>query len=144
MPISIQIPEGLVTRDEEEKLVEGLSDTILDINGAKNNSFVRRNLIVDVTTRSPDRLYADSKRVNWVNVTLRIPPSSLDGIDKQREFVTRMTDVVVSVIGSKLPKDRIYINLIRGDEFWGIGGVTFSNDELLVHAMKFGNGQPSD
>ena len=48
------------------------------------------------------------------------------------------------VAGDKLSKDRVYINLIRGDEFWGIGGETYSNEELGVYAAKFGDGQPLD
>jgi len=135
MPITVQLPEGMLSRDEEETVVVGLTDAILDINGATANPFVRKNLIVAVTTVAPDRLYADGRREPWANVTLRVPPFSLETPEQRRAFVGRMTDVLDSVTGDRLARDRIYINMVWGDGFWAIGGETYSNEELRQTAM---------
>ena len=144
MPITVQLPEGMFSRDDEHKLVAGLSDLILDVNDSKNNAFVRKNLIVDVDTRDQSRLYADGKQVSWINITLRIPPASLDTLEKQRSFISRMTDVVADIAIDKVSRDRIYINIIRGDDAWGIGGITYSNDELASTAATYADGRPLD
>ena len=42
-----------------------------------------------------------------------------------------MTDAIESRAKGKLDRDRIYINMIWGDGFWGVGGVAYTNAELL-------------
>lgn len=130
MPITIQLPEGLLSPDEEQTVAEGLTETILELNGASDNPFIRRNLIVAVTIVPAERLFAGGQRELWANVTLRVPSTSLASAEQRSAFVRRMTDIVVDAARGKLERSRVYINMIHGDGFWGIGGETFTEDDL--------------
>ena len=130
MPITVLVPEGLLSPDAERRIVVALTDSILDINGVAGNPLARRHLIAAVHTIPPDRLYAAGEREPFVNVALRVPTFSLSTLERRRAFVSRMTDIIDSETGDKLPRDRIYVNMIYGDGFWGIGGMTYTDADL--------------
>jgi hypothetical protein len=41
-----------------------------------------------------------------------------------------MTDAIQEAASGRLERDRIYINMLYGDGFWGIGGRAYTDDEL--------------
>ena len=130
MPITVQMPEGLLSADAERRIVVGLTNSILEINGVADNPLARRHLIVAVLTIPPGRLYAAGEREPFINVTLRVPTFSLATPEQRRAFVSQITDIIESTAGGKLPRDRVYVNMIYGDGFWGIGGVTYTDADL--------------
>ena len=66
----------------------------------------------------------------FVNVALRVPTFSLDTAEKRSAFVTSMTDAIQEAASGRLERDRIYINMLYGDGFWGVGGRAYTDDEL--------------
>jgi hypothetical protein len=66
-----------------------------------------------------------------------VPVFSLDTPEKRRQFTTEICDIIEKEAAGKLSRERIYVNMIYGDGFWGVEGVSYSNEELWSHAMKF-------
>src|ERR1700761_2983155 len=111
MPITIQATEGLMGR---------------------------KHLIASFSPFGEGRSYADGEPVSYVNVTLRIPTFSLDTHAKREEFVTRMSALLVEKAEGRLPKDRVYINMIYGDGVWGVEGVAYTDAMLLSALIESG------
>jgi hypothetical protein len=72
MPITIQLPEGIFSKDEDAKLVVGLTELLIEVNGATENSFVRRHLVVAVSAVPASCQY---QRVLSAKITLSVPLS---------------------------------------------------------------------
>ena len=135
MPITVQIPEGLFTIEAQVELFAALTESILRINGASANAFVRRHLIGDIHEVPFGRSFAAGKPEPYANVTLRVPHFSLAAEEQRQAFVTEITDVIQRLSAGRLGRDRIYVNMIHGDGFRGIGGKAYSNGDLLSTAM---------
>jgi hypothetical protein len=136
MPITVHVPEGMFSDNSQATIVAGLTESILEVNGASKNPFVRKHLIVDVQTVPIGKQFADGKPTPYVNVTLRVPVFSTDTIEKQRAFTTAICDIIEREAAGKLTRERIYVNMINGDGFWGVEGHAYTNDELKEKAMK--------
>lgn len=130
MPITIQVPEGVFTPQAEDELAAHLTDAILSINGASDNPLARRHLIIAISHVPSARLYAAGKPEQFVNVALRVPTFSLNTAEKRIAFVTTMTDAIQKAAMGRLERDRIYINMLYGDGFWGVGGKAYTDEEL--------------
>jgi len=61
MPITVQPPDGEVSPQAEDGLASHLMDAILRVNGAYDNPLARRHLIIAVSYRPADGLYAVGK-----------------------------------------------------------------------------------
>lgn len=136
MPITIQVTEELLNAAGQQKVFGGLTNTIIRINGAQGNSFALRHLIGNIITVPKESSFAAGKPEPFINVGLAVPVFSLVTLAQQQEFVTEMTDLIMEATGGKLERDRIYINMLYGDGFWGVGGVAYNNYMLQTEAMK--------
>ena len=136
MPITVHVPEGMFSDVSQATIIAGLTESILQINGVASNPFAHRHLIADVQTVPAGKSFADGKPTPYVNVTLRVPVFSLDTLEKRQAFTTAICDIIEREAAGKLKRDRIYVNMIYGDEFWGVAGHAYSNAELKDTVMK--------
>ena len=137
MPITVHLPEGIFSDESQDRIFAGLTKSILAINGATGNSFAHKHLIGDIQIIPKGKSYADGKPTPYANVTLRVPVFSLDTPEKRRQFTTQICDIIEKESGGKISRERIYVNCIFGDAFWGVEGVAYTNEELWSHAMSF-------
>ena len=140
MPITVQATEGLYKREAEQPVIKELTEIILKINGAEKNPMGRKHLIASFSTFGEGRSFADGEPVSFVNVTLRVPTFSLDTHAKREAFVTQMTDLLAEKAEGRLMRDRVYINMIYGDGFWGVEGVTYTDGMLLAALLESNKG----
>ena len=136
MPITVQVPEGAFTEKALQDIFAGLTTSVLKINGVLGNPFSHRHLIGDVLTVPKGHCFADGKPTDYVNVTFRVPVFAMLE-DSQREQLTHeITKIVVVASEGRIEEGRVYINMIYGDGFWGVGGTFYTNDTLKDEIMR--------
>lgn len=47
-----------------------------------------------------------------------------------------MTDAIEKAAAGRLERNRIYINMLYGDGFWGVGGKAYTDEELQQELEK--------
>lgn len=138
MPITVQVTEGLLDAEGKKKLFNGITTSILKVNRVPDNDFALRHLIGNIITVPADSSFAGGKNEPFVNVGLAVPVYSMTEPAQRQQFTSEITDLVMELTG--LVRDRVYINMLYGDGFWGVGGIAFPNDVLKETVM---NHQPS-
>ncbi len=64
-------------------------------------------------------------------VELRMPSFALDTQKQKNQFVERVTAIVKTAVGEKLPIENIWVNAVHAvDGIWGIGGKAYTNEDL--------------
>lgn len=135
MPIVVKAPEGAITPGAEDRLFYELMDAFLRTNGSSlDNAFIGPNLIGDLQIMPKGASYAAGKKDEWVAVQLRVPSFALTQSEQKAAFIAGATEAVLQATSGRIKKDRIFVNMVYGDGFWGIGGV-FYTDEALAAAI---------
>jgi phenylpyruvate tautomerase PptA (4-oxalocrotonate tautomerase family) len=132
MPITLTLPEGLLSRDAEAHVFAELTDTLLDIEQLDGNAFMEPNVIGTVNVVPGERIYTGGKPGAAAFVELKLPGVALATPEAKRRFIERATEVVERAAAGKLARDRIWVNVVyAADGAWGIGGRSYANTELV-------------
>ena len=135
MPITVQVTEGLLTPVAQKEFFAGLTESILRINGVTGNSFSTRHLIGNIIVVPKEQSFAAGVNEPFVNVGLAVPEFSMKLHAMRVQFVTEMTDLLERLAEGRLVRDRIYINMLYGDGFWGVGGEALNDAGLQAAVM---------
>ena len=80
-----------------------------------------------------DQSYAGGKRASIVIIELRVPSFALTEPNQREAFIGEAAGIVQRASGGRHPKERIWVNMVYAvDGFWGIGGKTYTNDQLIA------------
>ena len=132
MPIVVKAPEGAITPGAEEQLFHDLMTLLLETGGTSlENPIIAPNLIGDLQIMPEGMSFAGGRRGKWVAVQLRVPSFNLTKPAEKVMFIREATEAVLRATGGRIAKDRVFVNMVYGDSFWGIGGAFF-NDESLA------------
>jgi hypothetical protein len=132
MPITLTVPEGLLSPEAETRAFAELTDALLKINQLDGNAFMEPNVVGTLNVLPKSRVFAGGKPEAAAFVELKLPSIALAAPEAQRAFAEAATTILERAAAGRLSRDRIWTNVVYAVEgSWGIGGRAYSNAELI-------------
>ena len=132
MPITLTVPEGLLSPDAEGRVFAGLTDALLEVSQLAGNAFMEPNVVGTINRLPSAHVFAGGKPSAAAFVELKLPSIALATSDAKQAFTERATDVLEHAAEGRLPRDHIWTNIVYAEEgSWGIGGRTYANMDLV-------------
>ena len=132
MPITLTVPEGLLSPEEQARAFAGLTDALLEVAGLAENAFMTANVIGSVNVLPKEHVLAAGKPIAAAFIELKLPPIALTTPETKKAFIEKATDVVEKAAGGRLKREHIWSNIVYAPEgAWGIAGQSYSNADLV-------------
>lgn len=132
MPITLTVPEGLLSAEAEATAFAGLTDALLTVAGLHGNGFMTPNVVGSINVLPQRHLFAGGEAAPVAFVELKLPGIALATAEARQAFIARATDVVARAAGGRLPRERIWVNIVYAEDgAWGIAGQAYTNDDLI-------------
>jgi phenylpyruvate tautomerase PptA (4-oxalocrotonate tautomerase family) len=132
MPITLTVPEGLMSPAAQAEAFAGLTETILEVAGLSGNAFMTANVIGSINVLPKEHVLAAGKPVEAAFVELKLPEIALATPEAKRAFIEKATDVVEKAAGGRLKREHIWANIVYAPEgAWGIAGRSYGNADLI-------------
>lgn len=133
MPITLTIPEGLLSPAAEAEAFAGLTEAVLEIAGLSGNPFMTANVVGSIHVLPRGHVLAAGKPVEAAFVELKLPEIALASPEAKRAFIERATDVVERAAGGRLRREHIWSNIVYAPEgAWGIAGRSYDHADLAA------------
>lgn len=132
MPITLTIPEGLLSPEAQAQAFAGLTAAVLDVAGLTGNAFMTANVIGTINVLPAGYVLAAGKPIAAAFVELKLPEIALATPEAKRAFIERAADVVEQAAGGRIKREHIWSNIVYAPEgAWGIAGHSYSNADLV-------------
>lgn len=132
MPITLTIPEGLLSPAALAEAFTGLTEAVLEIAGLSGNAFMTANIVGSINVLPKEHILAAGKPVKAAFVELKLPEIALATSEAKRAFIEKATDVVERAAGGQLRREYIWSNIVYAPEgAWGIAGRSYDNTDLI-------------
>jgi phenylpyruvate tautomerase PptA (4-oxalocrotonate tautomerase family) len=133
MPITLTVPEGLLSTEAEAEVFAELTDALLDIAGLAGNSFMAPNVVGAINVLPKAHVFAGGKRAAAAFVELKLPEIALASGEAKQAFIERATAAVERAADGRISRDQIWINIVYAAEgSWGIAGRAYGSDALMA------------
>ncbi|TKC91615.1 Tautomerase enzyme [Trinickia terrae] len=140
MPITLTVPEGLLSPEAEARTFSELTRALLKINGLDGNSFMEPNVVGTLNVLPKGHVFSGGKPAAAAFVELKLPTIALATPEAKHAFTEAATTILERAAEGRLSRDRIWTNVVYADDgSWGIGGRAYSNSELvdaIQHAAR--------
>lgn len=131
MPIQVIASEGVLSASAEQEIFTKLTDLLLELNGLSKSTFIKPNIIGEITIIPKGRTFSGGKPTAIVIFELKVPSIVLPTRDLQLAWIQRATEIVLEAASGTISKDRIWGNVTYAvDGLWGINGHAYTNSEL--------------
>jgi phenylpyruvate tautomerase PptA (4-oxalocrotonate tautomerase family) len=132
MPITLTVPEGLLSAQAQAQAFAGLTDAILDAAGLAGNAFMAANIIGTIIIVPKEQVLAAGKPITGAFIELKLPEIALATPEAKQAFIEMATDVVERAAEGRLKREHIWSNIVYAPEAaWGIAGRSYSNADLI-------------
>jgi phenylpyruvate tautomerase PptA (4-oxalocrotonate tautomerase family) len=132
MPITLTLPEGLLSTEEQIHTLDDLTDALLEVSGLTGNAFMTPNVIGSINVVPKDHMRAAGKPIVAAFVELKLPEIALATPEAKTAFIEKATDIVEKAAGGRLMREHIWSNIVYApDGAWGIAGRSYSNTDLI-------------
>jgi phenylpyruvate tautomerase PptA (4-oxalocrotonate tautomerase family) len=132
MPITLTIPEGLLSPAAQAEAFAGLTEAVLEIAGLSGNAFMTANIVGSINVLPQEQILAAGKPVKAAFVELKLPEIALATSEAKRAFIEKAADVVERAAGGQLRREYIWSNIVYAPEgAWGIAGRSYDNADLV-------------
>lgn len=131
MPLTLTLSEGVLPNGTEKKAFSRLCDTMLKWHGLEGNTVMTPNVVGSIHIVPKDHTFSGAKEASVAFIEWKVPSFAFNSREIQEGFFAEATDIIHEMSDGKLPKDRIWINVVHAvDGAWGIGGHAMTNDQL--------------
>lgn len=132
MPITLTVPEGLLSAEAQAQAFAGLTDAVLAASGLTGNAFMTANVIGSINVIPKDHVLAGGKPVAAAFIELKLPEIALATPEQKQTFIAKATEVVERAAGGRIKREHIWSNIVYAPEgAWGIAGQSFNNSDLV-------------
>ncbi|WP_267550113.1 Tautomerase enzyme [Rhizobium rhizogenes] len=132
MPITLTVPEGLLSSEAQAQAFAGLTDAVLDVAGLTGNAFMTANVIGTINVLPAEHVLAAGRPVAAAFIELKLPEIALATAEAKRAFIEKATDVVEQAAEGRIKREHIWSNIVYAPEgAWGIAGHSYSNADLV-------------
>lgn len=133
MPITLTVPEGLLSPQAQAKAFAELTDALLEIAGLAGNVFMTANIVGSINVLPKEHVLAGGKPVAAAFVELKLPAIALATDEAKNAFIKKATDIVERAGGGRLKREHIWSNIVYAPEgAWGIAGRGYGNADLIA------------
>ncbi|QIE26478.1 hypothetical protein SBC1_42450 (plasmid) [Caballeronia sp. SBC1] len=131
MPISIQVTEGLLTREGEREVFPLVAEALLSAHGLTGNRFMTPNVIGHLVVSPESGSYVGGKPQSLAIVEVKVPSATFPNAEVKQAFIGAVTDLIDQFKAGAHPRERTFVNVTYAvDGAWGIGGKAYSNAEI--------------
>ena len=121
MPITLTLPERLLSPEAQAQAFARLTEAVLDVAGLTGNAFM-----------TAEHVLAAGKPVAAAFIELKLPEIALATPEAKRAFIEKATDIVEQAAGGRIKREHIWSNIVYAPEgAWGIAGHSYSNADLV-------------
>ncbi|HWT60182.1 MAG TPA: Tautomerase enzyme [Rhizobium sp.] len=132
MPITLTVPEGLLSPEAQAQAFAGLTDALLDVAGLTGNAFMTANVIGTINVLPREHVLAAGKPIAAAFVELKLPEVALASAEAKQAFIEKAADVVEQAAEGRLKREHIWSNIVYAPEgAWGIAGDSYSNADFV-------------
>jgi phenylpyruvate tautomerase PptA (4-oxalocrotonate tautomerase family) len=132
MPITLTLPEGLLSPEAQARAFAGLTDALLEVSNLTGNAFMTPNVIGSINLLPKEQMRAGGEPVAAAFIELKLPAIALATPEAKKAFIEKATDVVEQAAGGRLKRAHIWSNIVYApDGAWGIAGESYSNADLV-------------
>jgi phenylpyruvate tautomerase PptA (4-oxalocrotonate tautomerase family) len=137
MPITLTVPEGVLSTDAEAKVFAGLTDALLQVAQLSGNAFMTPNVVGTINVLPKRHIFAGGKPAAAAFIELKLPAIALATPEAKQAFIAKATRLLEEAAEGRLSRDHIWTNIVyAADEAWGIAGRGFSNAELVGEIQR--------
>ena len=132
MPITLTVPEGLLSPEAQARAFAGLTDALLDVAGLTGNAFMTANVIGTINVLPREHVLAAGKPIAAAFVELKLPEVALASAEAKQAFIEKAANVVEQAAEGRLKREHIWSNIVYAPEgAWGIAGDSYSNADFV-------------
>ena len=132
MPITLTVPEGLLSSEAEALVFAELTDALLKVSQLSGNAFMTPNVVGTINVLPEGRVFSGGKPAAAALIELKLPGIALATNEAKQAFTEEATIIVERASNGRLSRDHIWTNIVYAvDGSWGIGGQAYSNTELI-------------
>jgi phenylpyruvate tautomerase PptA (4-oxalocrotonate tautomerase family) len=133
MPITLTVPEDLLSAEAQAQAFAGLSEALLKVAQLSGNAFMRSNVVGTINVLPKDHVFAGGKPAAAAFIELKLPGIALATAEAKLAFIEEATAVVERAAGGRLRRDHIWTNIVyAANGSWGIAGRGYSDADLLA------------
>lgn len=133
MPITLTIPDGLLSPQAQAKAFAGLTQALLDVSGLAGNAFMTANVVGTINVLPKEHVLAAGKPAAAAFIELKLPQIALATPEAKQAFIAKATDILEQAAEGGLERDHIWSNIVYAPEgAWGIAGRSVDNDDLIA------------
>jgi phenylpyruvate tautomerase PptA (4-oxalocrotonate tautomerase family) len=146
MPITLTVPEGLLSAEAETRVFSELTRALLEVAQLSGNPFMSPNVIGSLNVLPKQHVFAGGQPQPAAFIELKLPGIALATPEAKQAFIEAATDALEQAAEGRLRRDHIWTNIVYAAEgSWGIAGRAYDHGELMaaiegaaepVHAAK--------
>lgn len=142
MPITLTVPEGLLSVAAEAEVFAALTRAPLDVSRLRGNPFMTPNVVGSLNVLPKSHVFAGGQPAPAAFVELKLPEIALATPEEKLAFIEAATTAVEAAAEGRLRRDHIWVNVVYVEEgSWGAAGVAYDN-AALAGAIQKAAGQP--
>ncbi|RWX09302.1 Tautomerase enzyme [Rhizobium leguminosarum] len=132
MPITLTVPEGLLSQRAQAQAFAGLTEAVLDAAGLTGNDFMTANIIGTINVLPREYVLAAGEPIDAAFVELKLPEMALVSAEAKQSFFEKAADVIEQAAEGRLKREHIWSNIVYAPEgAWGIAGRSYNNADLV-------------
>jgi hypothetical protein len=132
MPITLTVPEGLLSSEAEAQTFAELTDALVKVSQLSGNAFMTTNVVGTINVLPKGRVFSGGKPAAAAFIELKLPGIALATTEAKQAFTEEATTIVERASNGRLSRDHIWTNIVyAADGSWGIGGRAYDNTELV-------------
>src|SRR5204863_893193 len=121
MPITLTVPEGLLSVEAEVQAFAGLTQALLKVARLSGNSFMEPNVVGTVNVLPRRHVFSGGSPAPAAFIELKLPAIALATPEAKQAFIEEATRVVESAAEGRLQRDHIWTNIVYAEDgSWGI------------------------
>ncbi|MGU7769499.1 Tautomerase enzyme [Burkholderia sp. MR1-5-21] len=132
MPITLTVPEGLLSPEAEARAFSELTDALLKVNQLDGNPFMEPNVIGTLNVLPKQHVFSGGEPAAAAFIELKLPAIALATQAARQAFTEEAAAILERAADGRLRRDHIWTNVVyAADGAWGIAGRAYSNAELV-------------
>ncbi|MDL2407540.1 Tautomerase enzyme [Rhizobium calliandrae] len=132
MPITLTVPEGLLSSEAEAQVFTELTDALLKVSQLLGNAFMTPNVVGTINVLPQGRVFSGGKPAAAAFIELKLPEIALATDEAKQAFIDAATTIVERASNGRVSRDHIWTNIVYAAEgSWGIGGQVYGNSQLV-------------
>jgi phenylpyruvate tautomerase PptA (4-oxalocrotonate tautomerase family) len=133
MPITLTVPEGVLSAEAEARVFAGLTEALLDVAGLAGNRFMVPNVVGTINVLPKAHIFSGGKSAPAAFIELKLPEIALASGEAKQAFIERATAAVEQAAEGRIRREQIWVNIVYAAEgSWGIAGRAYGSADLIA------------